>query len=126
MAGSSTQSQPAPAPSPRPVRSSALPPVSGLQRVLDVGFRLLCRASAWLVILVMVLLVGVLAYHSIPAVKKYGLQFLIANDWNPQGQLGALPFVFGTLVTSAIAMMIAVPLGVGAAAFLAEIAPGIV
>src|SRR5258707_11306512 len=110
MAGSSTQPQPAPAPLQRPARPRTFPPVSGLQRVFDVSFRLLCRASALVVIFLMVLLVGVLAYHSIPAVRKYGLPFLIANDWNPQGQLGALPFVYGTLVTSAIGMLIAVPL----------------
>jgi phosphate transport system permease protein len=124
MSTPTTQPQPAPAPSQPPARPYSLPPVSGVQRVYDVGFRVLCRASALLVIALMLLLIGVLAYHSIPSVRKYGLEFLITNDWNPQGRLGALPFIYGTLVTSAIGMLIAVPLGVGAAAFLAEIASG--
>jgi phosphate transport system permease protein len=122
MSVSSTQ--PPSASSPPPARPRRLPPVAGIQRVLDVGFRLLCRVSALLVLALMLLLIGVLAYYSIPAIKKYGFGFLVINDWNPQGQLGALPFIFGTLVTSAIGMLIAVPLGVGAAAFLAEIASG--
>jgi phosphate transport system permease protein len=112
-------------PNPMP-RSGALPPVSSIQRVYDLIFRLLCRGSALTVLGLMALLILVLSYHSIPAVKAYGLRFLVTNDWNPQGMLGALPFVYGTLVTSAVGMVIAVPLGVGAAAFLAEIAPSFV
>jgi phosphate transport system permease protein len=98
--------------------------VSGLQHVFDIGFRLLCRASALLVIGLMVLLVIVLAYRSLPALGKFGVSFFITNDWNPQGDLGALPFIYGTLVTSFLAMLLAVPLAIGAATFLAEIAPG--
>src|SRR5262249_8450119 len=89
-------------------------------------FRLLCRGSALLVIGLMILLIAVLLYESIPAFKTFGARFFITNEWDPQGKLGALPFVYGTLVTSAIGMLIAIPLGVGTAAYLAEIAPGIV
>src|SRR5262249_16170181 len=53
-----------------------------------------------------------------------GWGFLVSTNWDPvQGQFGALPFIYGTLVTSALALIIAVPLGVGAAIFLAELAP---
>jgi phosphate transport system permease protein len=56
--------------------------------------------------------------------QKFGLSFLVTSVWDPvNGQFGALPFIYGTLVTSAIALVIAVPLGLGAAIFLAELAP---
>ena len=55
---------------------------------------------------------------------KFGFSFLFTNIWDPiAGQFGALPFIFGTVVTSALGLLIAVPLGVGAATFLAELAP---
>jgi phosphate transport system permease protein len=55
---------------------------------------------------------------------KFGFGFLTSSEWNPvTGQFGALPFIYGTVVTSVIALAIAVPLGVGAAIFLAELAP---
>jgi phosphate transport system permease protein len=55
---------------------------------------------------------------------KFGWDFLLTSTWDPiRGQFGALPFIFGTVVTSALALLISVPLGVGAAIFLAELAP---
>jgi len=55
---------------------------------------------------------------------KFGLAFLVTSTWDPVFEhFGALPFIYGTLVTSALALLIAVPLGVGAAIFLAELAP---
>jgi phosphate transport system permease protein len=54
----------------------------------------------------------------------FGLNFLFTQEWDPvSGNFGALPFIYGTLVTSAVGMIIAVPLGLGAAIFLAELAP---
>jgi phosphate transport system permease protein len=71
-------------------------------------------------------LVAVLTYQAWPALANLSsLQVLTSSDWNPdQGTYGALLFVYGTLATSLIAMLVAVPLGVGAAAYLSEIAPG--
>jgi phosphate transport system permease protein len=55
---------------------------------------------------------------------QFGWSFLVTQTWDPvAGNFGALPFVYGTLVTSALALVIAVPLGVGSAIFLAELAP---
>src|SRR6202008_3190916 len=55
---------------------------------------------------------------------KFGFHFLVTSVWDPiSDEFGALPFIFGTLVTSAVALIIAVPLGIGAAIFLAELAP---
>ena len=88
MASYSLQGSP-PAPT-RPVGRTALPPYSKSQRIYDVVFRLLCRGSALLVIGLMVLLIAVLLYESIPAFKAFGAKFLITNEWDPQGKLGAL------------------------------------
>jgi phosphate transport system permease protein len=55
---------------------------------------------------------------------KFGWDFLVSSTWNPvTGQFGALPFIYGTVITSILALLIAVPLGVGAATFLSELAP---
>jgi phosphate transport system permease protein len=55
---------------------------------------------------------------------KLGWSFLFSHTWDPvAGNFGAMPFVYGTVVTSALALMIAVPIGIGAALFLAELAP---
>jgi phosphate transport system permease protein len=56
----------------------------------------------------------------------FGWRFLITSDWDPalNDSFGALPFILGTLVTAAIALVVAVPLGLGTAIFLAELAPG--
>ncbi|BAS28868.1 phosphate ABC transporter permease subunit PstC [Limnochorda pilosa] len=59
-----------------------------------------------------------------PSVARYGLGFLTGTQWDPiQQRFGALPFVFGTVVSSAIAVLLAVPLGLGVAFFLSELAP---
>jgi phosphate transport system permease protein len=56
--------------------------------------------------------------------QKFGWHFLTGTTWDPVAlEFGALPFIYGTLVTSALALIIGVPLGVGAAIFLAELAP---
>jgi len=55
---------------------------------------------------------------------KFGLQFFVTRVWDPIAEeFGALPFIYGTLVTSLVSLFIAVPLGIGAAIFLAELAP---
>jgi len=65
-----------------------------------------------------------LLQNSLMTWKVFGLKFLVTDVWDPvQDIYGALPFIFGTLVSSALAHLIAVPLGVGSAIFLAEMAP---
>lgn len=59
-----------------------------------------------------------------PSVARFGLRFLAATEWDPvRERFGALPFVYGTLVSSLIAVLLAVPLGLGVAFFLSELAP---
>src|SRR5215472_4512983 len=62
--------------------------------------------------------------HSGPSRAKFGWDFLRTSTWDPvAGEFGALPFIYGTVVTSLVALLIAIPFGVGAAIFLAELAP---
>jgi phosphate transport system permease protein len=93
----------------------------------DLLFRAVCQAAGWTVLALAVSLVAVLAVESWPFFRSAGAEFLRVVPWNPGGSspsYGGLALIYGTLATSAIAMLFAVPLGVGAAAFLAEIAPG--
>ena len=76
------------------------------------------------IMLITILLVIVLWDKSVLPRAKFGLDFLVTKVWDPNaGQFGALPFVYGTLVTTAVSLAIGVPLGLGAAIFLAELAP---
>lgn len=76
------------------------------------------------VVLITVVLVYELWRESVLPRHKFGFSFFRTSVWDPVfEQFGALPFIFGTLVTSAVALLIAVPLGIGAAIFLAELAP---
>jgi phosphate transport system permease protein len=76
------------------------------------------------VFLVTVFLVYELWIHSGPSRAKFGFHFLTGRTWDPVAeQFGALPFIYGTVLTSFLALLISVPLGVGAAIFLSELAP---
>jgi len=96
----------------------------GRLRTADTLFRVLTRAAA---IGVLVILGGViisLIDGSVPALRAFGLNFLIEERWNPVTEkFGALAPIYGTLVTSFIAMLIAVPVGLLIAVFLTELCP---
>jgi phosphate transport system permease protein len=86
--------------------------------------RLITFIFAAAVVLLTLLLVFELWQGSELARHKFGLRFLFTRVWDPLAdQFGALPFIYGTLVTATVALVIAVPLGIGAAIFLAELAP---
>ncbi len=86
--------------------------------------RLITFLFAASVVLITVLLVAVLWQESALARHKFGLHFLWTRVWDPiMDDFGALPFIYGTVITSAVALFVAVPLGIGAAIFLAELAP---
>jgi len=80
-------------------------------------------AGAALVALVVAMVV-VVAMDASQAIHRFGIGFLVTSTWDPvREDFGALPFIYGTIVSSALALLIAVPLGLGAAVYLAEIAP---
>ena len=82
---------------------------------------LLAAAS---IIVVTLMLVYQLYINSALPRHKFGFEFFLGSTWDPVNEnFGALPFIFGTVVSSALALLIAVPLGVGAAIFLSELAP---
>src|SRR5262249_9138033 len=89
------------------------------------------RVFKWLTLLMalsvfaLIFLIGYeLAQGSHLALRKFGWRFLTSSDWDPVNeQFGALPFIFGTLVSSLIALLIAVPLSISTAVYLTEIAP---
>jgi len=103
--------------------ATPLLPAAG-SRMPDAAFKWLAFGTA-LTILALIALVGWSLYHgSHLALAKFGVGFLISSRWNPvTEQYGALPFIFGTLVSSLLALVIAVPLGVATALFLTELAP---
>lgn len=79
--------------------------------------------AASVVLLTLLLILELWLGSALPR-HKFGFHFFVTRVWDPIfDQFGALPFIYGTLVTSAVALFIAVPLGIGAAIFLAELAP---
>ncbi len=90
--------------------------------------RLFDRAFYWLTAAFAIGIAGVLLWILVtlfqtayPAIAKFGLGFLFSNRWSVQDEIfGALPLIYGTVVSSLVALMIAVPLGVGIAVFLTE------
>jgi phosphate transport system permease protein len=90
----------------------------------DTIARLVTLVFAATVLLISVLLVYELWVGSAPSRHSLGWSFLFSSSWNPVSeQFGALPFIYGTVITSFLALLISVPLGVGAAIFLSELAP---
>ena len=105
-------------------------PVTGSRSFLsklrdgDEVARLITFVFAASVVLITVLLVYELWINSVLPRHKFGLHFFVTQVWDPNiDEYGALPFIYGTVVTSALALLLAVPLGIGASIFLAELAP---
>jgi len=93
-------------------------------RLADSAFRHTTRAAAFGVLVLLSAVIISLIHGSIPALKTFGFGFLISERWNPvTDNFGALPAIYGTVVTSFIAMLIAVPVGLMIAFFLTELCP---
>lgn len=94
------------------------------QMLLDAAFRMTTRAFAFLVLALLVGILISLLIGAMPSIKHFGIGFLFSSDWNPVTEVyGAIVPIFGTLVTSLIALMIAVPVSFGIAIFLTELCP---
>jgi phosphate transport system permease protein len=93
-------------------------------RLGDAGFRHLTRAAAVTVLIILGGIIFSLVYGSLPALRTFGVGFLFEESWNPVTEkFGAIAPIYGTVVTSIIAMLIAVPVGLFIALFLTELCP---
>lgn len=91
------------------------------EKLVDEGFRVLSVALASLVGLVLLGILLTVLFGSREAVARFGLRFLVLSDWDPVSDTyGAFTAIYGTIVTSILALLIAVPLGVGTAIFITE------
>jgi phosphate transport system permease protein len=90
----------------------------------DRGFRMLIFGCATSVLLIVGLIVMELVQRSQLSLHAFGWQFFKGENWDPvSGDFGALPFIYGTVVSSLLALVLAVPLGVGVAVFTTEMCP---
>jgi phosphate transport system permease protein len=93
-------------------------------RLRDAGFRHLTRAAALAVLIILSGIIVSLVRGSLPALQTFGVGFLFTEAWNPVTEkFGAIAPIYGTLVTSLIAMLIAVPVGLFISLFLTELCP---
>ena len=90
----------------------------------DAVFRAALFAVALLLIALLATMIGAMASSAVLSIRRFGLGFLAGREWNPvAGEFGALPFIYGTVASSLIALVISVPLSVGVAVFLTELSP---
>jgi len=107
------------------VPSTMLPRVWGPLNLGDRLFRTLTAVFALLLLAVLASILAVLIYESSSSMSAFGWRFLIDSTWDPVSkEFGALPLIYGTVVSSALALLQAVPLSIGTALFLSEMAPG--
>ena len=106
---------------------AAVPRVEAQAAPRNLGDQILSvvlRAAALVLVLLVLAMVAAMVHASWPSMRLFGWRFLTTSTWDPVAeQFGAIPFVYGTLLSSLLALLIAVPLGIGAAIYLAELAP---
>jgi phosphate transport system permease protein len=90
----------------------------------DVGFRIATGAFAFLLVFIVLAIGFELSRQSMASLQKFGLQFWRTSTWDPiAGEFGALPFIWGTLYSSILALLIATPIALGIAVFISELSP---
>lgn len=112
---------------PQPKRAGRLNPWRVMTPTGDAGdavFRFVLGLCALLLVLILAVMMGSIFYKSLPSIREFGVGFLTSSTWNPvRGVFGAAPFIYGTVVSSTIALLISIPLSIGIAVFLVEQAP---
>jgi phosphate transport system permease protein len=102
-------------------------PGGKVRRHRRIGDRIFSNLTLFFAFVIVVILIGMIVALNIdamPAIRKFGLDFIGGMSWNAvTEEFGALPAIFGTLLSSAIGLVIAVPISLGAAVFLVELAP---
>ncbi len=90
----------------------------------DKVYRVLLTACAGLILVIVITMLVVIGQGSWLSIKEFGPSFLYGQVWDPiKGEFGALPFIYGTVLSAVIAVLIATPLSIGVAVFLVEQAP---
>ncbi len=90
----------------------------------DAIYRAILIGCASLILVIVIAMLVVIGQGSLLSIREFGFHFLIGSVWDPiKGEFGALPFIYGTVVSSVIAVLIATPLSIGVAVFLVEQAP---
>ena len=91
------------------------------EKLVDVSFRYVAVILASMVAVVLFSILVVVFWGSLESMGRYGWKFLITSNWNPvDDEYGAFTAIYGTIVTSLLSLLIAVPLGVGTAVFITE------
>ena len=100
------------------------PPKTRVAPWADTLFAVLAHSAAWLTLALLAGIIVSLLVGAAPAIKEFGLGFLWSSDWDPvKDKYGGLVMIYGTLMTSLIALVIAVPVSFGIALFLTELSP---
>ena len=87
----------------------------------DKVFRSILFIAAAVILIIVAAIIGMMFSNSLPTIEAYGLGFLTGTEWNPAFEkFGALPFIYGTVMSSMIALVLSVPVSVGVAVFLTE------
>ena len=96
----------------------------GHRRYSDRIFSSLTVFFAFVIVAILLGMIVALNFDALPAIRKFGIEFIVGTVWNAvTEQFGALPAIYGTLLSSAIGLLIAIPISLGAAIFLVELAP---
>ncbi|WP_404813551.1 phosphate ABC transporter permease subunit PstC [Geomonas subterranea] len=91
----------------------------------DAVFRYLTTFFAFSILAILALMLYEMTGESLPAIREFGWKFVTSKEWDAvQGQFGALPYLYGSVVSSVLALLLATPLSIGAALFITEVAPG--
>ncbi|SMC09754.1 phosphate ABC transporter permease subunit PstC [Nitratiruptor tergarcus] len=95
-----------------------------MQKAIDLTFENLTKIAAFFVLVVLVAIFWILFQEAKPAIEAFGLKFLLNTKWAPNLEIfGGAPAIYGSVVSTIIAMALATPVAIGVAIFLTEIAP---
>ena len=107
---------------PSPIRNFLAKRSSG--KLADQAFGALMLICALSIFAIVIFIATILVLRSHLTIAKFGFRFFMGQNWDPvNGDFGALPFIFGTLATSLLALALAVPLALGVAIFITELCP---
>ena len=109
---------------PRTMPAPNPPPTRRMSHLGDTMFEWLARGAAFVTLLLLLGIIVALTVEAWPSIREYGLKFLVTAEWDPvQNRYGGLVMIYGTVMTSFIALLIAVPVSFGIALFLTELSP---